>query len=87
MDVGDSLGVDDVKLLVVEALQGRESLVQELVDCLVLGGINPELHHAFAPRNSFKNVGEEYVEADQLEINGNIRNGERFLAVEHAHVL
>ena len=30
MDVGDSLGVHDWKLLVVEALYGRERLVQEV---------------------------------------------------------
>ena len=30
MDVGDSLGVHDWKLLVVEALDGRERLVQEV---------------------------------------------------------
>ncbi len=68
MDVGDSLGVDDAKLLVVEALDGREGLVQEVVDCLVLGGINLELHHAFATRNSFKNVCEEHVEAEQYGV-------------------
>ena len=39
MDVGYSLGVHYVKLLVVEAFDGRESLVQEVVDCLVPGGI------------------------------------------------
>ena len=38
MDVGYSLGVHYVKFLVVEALEGRESLVQEVVDCLVPGG-------------------------------------------------
>ena len=75
MDVRNKSGVDDAKLLIVEALERREGLAQEVVDCLVLGGINLELHHAFAPRNSIKNVGEEYVEADQLVINGNIRNG------------
>ena len=36
MDVGDSSGVDDTKLLVVEALEGRESLMQEVVDCLIV---------------------------------------------------
>ena len=87
MDVGDSFGVDDTKLLVVEALDGRQSLMQQVVDCLVLGGINPELQHAFAPRNSVKNVGKEYVEAEQYVIFGEIRNFERHLAVEHAHVL
>ena len=87
MDVGDSLGVDDVKLLVAERLERREGLVQEVVDCLVLGGINLELHHAFAPRNSIKNVGEQYVEALQYVILGNIWKVERRLAVEHAHVL
>ena len=76
MDVGYSSGVDNAKLLVVEALEGRESLMQEVVDCLVLGGINPELQHAFAPRNSFKNVGKEYVEAEQYVISWNIRNFE-----------
>ena len=30
MDVGDSLGVHDWKLLIVEALDGRERLVQEV---------------------------------------------------------
>ncbi len=68
MDVGNSFGVDDTKHLVVEALEGRESLMQEVVDCLVLGGINPELQHACAPRNSFTNVGKEYVEAEQYVI-------------------
>ena len=48
MDVGDSFGVDDTKLLAVGALEGRESLV--VIDCLVLGGINPELQHAFTPK-------------------------------------
>ena len=87
MDVGDKLGVDDMKLLVVVALDGREGLVQEVIDGLLLGWINLELQHAFAPRNSFINVGEEYVEAEQYVISWNIRNVERFLAVEHAHVL
>jgi hypothetical protein len=87
MDVGDKVGVEDVKLLVLEALDGREGLVQEVADCLLLGWINLEIQHALGPRNSIKNVGEEYVEADQLVINGNIRNWERRLAVEHAHVL
>lgn len=64
MDVGDNVGVEDVKLLVVVALDGREGLVQEVADCLLLGWINLEIQHAFAPRNSIKNVGEEYVEAD-----------------------
>ncbi len=64
MDVGDNVGVEDVKLLVVIALDGREGLVQEVADCLLLGWINLEIQHAFAPRNSIKNVGEEYVEAD-----------------------
>ncbi len=36
MDVGDSSGVDDAKLLVVEALEGRESLMQEVADCLIV---------------------------------------------------
>ena len=81
------LRVDDVKLLVVIALDGREGLVQEVIDDLLLGWINLELQHAFAPRNSFKNVGEEYVEAEQDVISGNIRNVERCLAVQHAHVL
>ena len=40
MDVGNSLGVHYVKLPIVEVLEGRESLVQEVVDCLVPGGIN-----------------------------------------------
>ena len=64
MDVGDNVGVEDVKLLVVVALDGREGLVQEVADCLLLGWINLEIQHAFAPRNSIKNVGKEYVEAD-----------------------
>ena len=64
MDVGDNVGVEDVKLLVVVALDGREGLVQEVADCLLLGWINLEIKLAFAPRNSIKNVGEEYVEAD-----------------------
>jgi hypothetical protein len=81
MDLGDNLGVDDVKLLVVIALDGRVGLVHEVVGCLVLGWINLELHHAVGPRNSFENVGEEYVEADQYVISWNIRNVERFLAV------
>ncbi len=59
MDVGDKLGVDDVKLLVLEALDGREGLVQEVVKGLLLGWFNLELQHAFAPLNSFKNVVEE----------------------------
>ncbi len=63
MDVGDSSGVDDTKRLVVEALQGRESLMQKVVYCLVSGGINLELQHAFAHRNSVQNVGKEYLEA------------------------
>jgi hypothetical protein len=53
----------------------------------MLRWINLVIQHALGPRNSIKNVGEQYVEFDQLEINGNIRNVERFLAVEHAHVL
>ena len=48
MDVRNKFGVDDTKLLVVEALEQREGLAQEVVDGLVLGGINLELHHAFA---------------------------------------
>ena len=87
MDVGDKLGVDDVKLLVIQALDGREGLLQEVADCLLLGWINLDVHHAFAPRNSIKNVGEEYVEAEQHVSSGNIRNVERLSAVEHAHVL
>ncbi len=58
----------------------------EVVDCLVLGGIDLELHHASAPRNSFKNVGEDYVEELQYVMLLNIQNVERRLAVEHAHV-
>jgi hypothetical protein len=88
MHVGDKLfGVDDVKLLVVIALDGREGLVHEVFDCLVLGWINLELHHAFGPRHSFENLGEENVEADQHVIRWNIRNVERLLAIEQAHVL
>jgi hypothetical protein len=37
------------KLLIVEALGGRERLIYEVVDCLGLGGINLKEHHAFAP--------------------------------------
>jgi hypothetical protein len=59
MDVGDNLGVDDMKLLIVVALDGREGLVQEVADCLLLGWINLEVHHAFAHLNSFKNGGIE----------------------------
>ena len=87
MDVGDNVGVDDVKLLVLEALDGREGLVQEVADCLLLGWINLEIQHAFAPRNSIKNVGEENVEAEQHVSSGNIRNVELLPAVDHAHVL
>ena len=54
MDVGNNYGVDDAKLLVVVAFEGRESLMQEVVDGLVLEGINPKLQHAFDPRNSIK---------------------------------
>jgi hypothetical protein len=43
MDVGYKLGVDDLKLLVVVALDGREGLVQEVIDCLLLGWINDPL--------------------------------------------
>ncbi len=43
------LGVDDVKLLVVIALDGREGLVQEVIDCVLLGWINLELQHALTP--------------------------------------
>ncbi len=35
MDVGESLGADQCKLLVVEALENRESLVQDAGDCPV----------------------------------------------------
>ncbi len=87
MDVGDKVGVEDANLPVVVALDGREGRVQEVVDRLMLRWINLVIQHALGPRNSIKNVGEEYVEADQLEIIWNIRNVERFLAVEHAHVL
>ncbi len=87
MHVGDQPGVDDGKLLVIEALDGREGLVQERTDCLLLGWIDLEVHHAFAPRNGLKNVGEEYVEAEQLVHSWNIWNVERLLAVEQAHVL
>ncbi len=87
MDVGNNLGVDVVKLLVVVALDGRGGLVQEVADCLLIGWINLEVQHAFAPRNSLKNVGVEYVEAEQLVISGNIRNGELRLAVEQSHNL
>ncbi len=87
LDVGDSLGGDEWKLLVVVALDGRESFDHEVGDCLVLGGINLELHNAFAPRNSFKNEGEEYIEAEQCGISWNIRNVKQCLAVEQAHVL
>jgi hypothetical protein len=54
---------------------------EEVVDShgLILGGINLELHHAFAPQNCFKNVdsdiGEEYAEAEQSRyviISGNM---------------
>ncbi len=34
------------------------------------------LHHAFGPRHSFENVGEENVEAEQHVIRWNIRNVE-----------
>ena len=80
-------GVDDVKLLEIVALDGREGRLQEVADGLFLGWFNLEVHQAFAPRNSFKKVGEEYVETDQHVFRGNIRNVERLLAVEHAHVL
>ncbi len=49
-DVGDSLGADQRKLLVVEALEDRVSLVQDAGDCLVLARQDLELHHAFAAR-------------------------------------
>ncbi len=49
MEVGNGAEVDEVKLLVVEALDCRESLLHDAGDCLVLGLINLELHHAFAP--------------------------------------
>ena len=61
--------------------------MQEGLNCLVLGGINLELHHVFAPHNSIKHVGEEYVEVLQYVIHGNIWNVEQRLAVDHAHVL
>ena len=49
INVGYSLGADQCKLLVVEALQveDREILVQESGYCLVLGRMDLELHHAF----------------------------------------
>ncbi len=62
MDVGNSLGVHDQKLLVVEALDGRERVVHEVGDCMGLGGINLEDHHAFTPKTTLKR-NEEYVEA------------------------
>jgi hypothetical protein len=40
MDVGDKRGVDDVKLFVVEALDGRKGLVHQVVDCLLLAGFS-----------------------------------------------
>ncbi len=43
------MGVDEVKLLVVEALDCRESLLHVAGDYLVLGRFDLELHHAFAP--------------------------------------
>ncbi len=48
MDVGNSLGADQCKLLVVEALEDRESPLQDAGDCLVLARQDLELHHAFA---------------------------------------
>ncbi len=37
VDVGDSVVVDEVQLLVLEALDCRESLFHDAGDCLVLG--------------------------------------------------
>ena len=48
MDVDDSLGADQFKLIVVETLEHRESLVQDAGDCLVLALHDLEQHHAFA---------------------------------------
>ena len=50
--VGDNPWIEEVKLLVVETLDCRESLVHDAGDCLVLGGIDLELHHAFTSCNS-----------------------------------
>ena len=49
MDVADSLGGHNWKLLVVEAVNGRERVFHLLVDGMGLGGINLEERHAFAP--------------------------------------
>jgi hypothetical protein len=47
-----------------------------VVDCLGLGGINLEEHHALAPLNNVINGGKEYVVADQNMISRNIQNVE-----------
>ena len=49
MDVADSLGGHNRKLLVVEAVNGRERVVHEFDDGMGLGGINLEERRAFAP--------------------------------------